>query len=80
MSVSARWLRWGFAAALAIGASFAAEAQEIRFWILTFDNPNVTTAFDKIVKDFEASNPGDPELERQAHGGLAARVGQADRQ
>jgi len=58
MSVSARWLRWGVAAALAIGASFAAQAQEIKFWTLTFDNPNVTKAFGKIIKDFEAANPG----------------------
>ena len=58
MRVSAQWMRWGTAAALAIFASFAAEAQEIKFWTLTFDNPNVTKAFDKIIKDFEAANPG----------------------
>ena len=34
------------------------EAQEIKFWTLTFDNPNVTKSFDKIIKDFEAANPG----------------------
>ena len=34
------------------------EAQEIKFWTLSFDNPNVSKAFDKIVKDFEAANPG----------------------
>ena len=38
--------------------SFCAEAQEIKFWTLTFDNPNVTKAFDTIIKDFEAANPG----------------------
>lgn len=58
MRVSAQWMRWGTAVALAICASFAAEAQEIKFWTLTFDNPNVTKAFDKIIKDFEAANPG----------------------
>ena len=32
--------------------------KEIKFWTLNFDNPNVTKSFDKIIKDFEAANPG----------------------
>ena len=58
MRVPTRWLRWAAAAALVAGGSFGAEAQEIKFWTLTFDNPNVTKAFDTIIKDFEAANPG----------------------
>lgn len=58
MRVPTQWLRWAAAAALVAGSSFCAEAQEIKFWTLTFDNPNVTKAFDTIIKDFEAANPG----------------------
>lgn len=51
-------LRFAAAAAFALGGALSAHAQEIKFWTLTFDNPSVTKAFDKIVKDFEAANPG----------------------
>ncbi len=58
MRIPTQWLRWAAAAALVAGSSFGAESQEIKFWTLTFDNPNVTKAFDTIIKDFEAANPG----------------------
>jgi raffinose/stachyose/melibiose transport system substrate-binding protein len=58
MRVATRWLRWASAATLLIGGALAANAQEIKFWTLTFDNPNVTKAFGTIIKDFEAANPG----------------------
>ena len=53
-----QWLRWASAAALVLGSVLSAEAQEIKFWTLTFDNPDVTKAFNTIIKDFEAANPG----------------------
>ncbi len=58
MRVPTQWLRWAAAGAIVAGSSFGAEAQEIKFWTLTFDNPSVTKAFDTIIKDFEAANPG----------------------
>ena len=58
MRVPTQWLRLASAAALALGGAVSAQAQEIKFWTLTFDNPNVTKAFDTIIKDFEAANPG----------------------
>jgi raffinose/stachyose/melibiose transport system substrate-binding protein len=58
MHVPTRWLRWAPAAAIVLGSALSAQAQEIKFWTLSFDNPNVSKAFDKIVKDFEAANPG----------------------
>lgn len=58
MHVPKQWLRWASAAALFLGGSLVAEAQEIKFWTLTFDNPAVTKAFGTIIKDFEAANPG----------------------
>ena len=58
MRVPTRWLRFAAAATLVLGGALAADAQEIKFWTLTFDNPNVTKSFDKIIKDFEAANPG----------------------
>ena len=58
MRVPTQWLRFASAAALVVGGALSAEAQEIKFWTLTFDNPNVTKSFDKIIKDFEAANPG----------------------
>lgn len=58
MGIPTRWLRWASAAALILGSVLSAEAQEIKFWTLTFDNPNVTKAFNTIIKDFEAANPG----------------------
>jgi raffinose/stachyose/melibiose transport system substrate-binding protein len=52
------WLR-GFIAAAAIASGPAAVcAQEIKFWTLSFDNPAVTKAYETIIKDFEAANPG----------------------
>jgi raffinose/stachyose/melibiose transport system substrate-binding protein len=52
------WLR-GFIAAAAIASAPAAVcAQEIKFWTLSFDNPAVTKAYETIIKDFEAANPG----------------------
>jgi raffinose/stachyose/melibiose transport system substrate-binding protein len=58
MRASTRWLRWASAAALVISGALSAQAQEIKFWTLSFDNPNVGKAFEKIIKDFEAANPG----------------------
>ncbi len=53
-----RWLRAAIVSlAVALGAA-AGQAQEIKFWTLTFDNPNVTKAFNKIISDFETANPG----------------------
>ncbi len=53
-----KWLRAVIVSlAVALGAA-PGQAQEIKFWTLTFDNPNVTKAFDKIISDFEAANPG----------------------
>ena len=45
------------AVALVAGAGLAS-AQEIKFWTLSFDNPNVAKTFNSIIKDFEAANPG----------------------
>ena len=58
MPAPGRWLKLASAALFVLGGWLPAQAQEIKFWTLTFDNPNVTKAFDKIVKDFEAANPG----------------------
>ncbi len=57
MRIPTPWLRWGSAAALFIGASMA-QAQEIKFWTLNFANNSANRAFQSIVKQFEASNPG----------------------
>jgi raffinose/stachyose/melibiose transport system substrate-binding protein len=51
-------LKAASAAAFVMGGAALAHAQEIKFWTLTFDNPNVGKAFDKIIKDFDAANPG----------------------
>ena len=45
-----QWLRVASAVALALGGALSAEAQEIKFWTLTFDNPSVTKAFETIIK------------------------------
>ena len=58
MRISTSWLGIASVVALILGGSLSAAAQEIKFWTLSFDNPNVSKAFDKIVKDFEAANPG----------------------
>lgn len=53
-----------FRSALFVGASIAvlgaatAQAQEIKFWTLTFDNDAVGKAYGTIVSDFEKANPG----------------------
>jgi hypothetical protein len=41
---------------LLFGGSLSAGAQEIKFWTLTFD---------KIIKDFEAGNPGGDQRSRE---------------
>ncbi len=41
-----------------MGAGSLAQAQEIKFWTLTFDNDAMTSAYNKIIADFEAANPG----------------------
>jgi raffinose/stachyose/melibiose transport system substrate-binding protein len=45
-------------AAAMLGAGAAAQAQEIIFWTLSFDNPEMAKTFQSIIKDFEAANPG----------------------
>ena len=52
------WLRGLIAAAAIASAPAAVCAQEIKFWTLSFDNPAVTKAYETIIKDFEAANPG----------------------
>jgi raffinose/stachyose/melibiose transport system substrate-binding protein len=53
-----KWLKTAvISLGLVLGAA-TGRAQEIKFWTLTFDNPTVTKAFDKIISDFEAANPG----------------------
>jgi raffinose/stachyose/melibiose transport system substrate-binding protein len=52
------WLRGLIAAAAVASAPAAVRAQEIKFWTLSFDNPGVTKAYETIIKDFEATNPG----------------------
>ncbi len=54
----AKWLKAASAAAVVLAGSTTARAQEIKFWTLTFDNPSITKAFEKIVQDFQAANPG----------------------
>jgi raffinose/stachyose/melibiose transport system substrate-binding protein len=46
------------AAIFGAGAGTAAHAQEIKFWTLSFDNPEMAKTFQSIIKDFEAANPG----------------------
>lgn len=58
MGVHWRWLRTAAVSAGILGLASAAEAQEIKFWTLSFDNPNVAKAFETIIKDFDAANPG----------------------
>ena len=58
MRVLSGLLRAASAAAFILGGSLAAEAQEIKFWTLSFDNPEMAKTFDSIIKDFEAANPG----------------------
>jgi raffinose/stachyose/melibiose transport system substrate-binding protein len=58
MTVFRKWLRVAAATAALAGAGAVAQAQEIKFWTLSFDNPNVAKAYQSIIKDFEAANPG----------------------
>ena len=44
--------------ALATLGMAPAQADEIRFWTLTFDNDAVGQAFKDIVSSFEKANPG----------------------
>lgn len=47
--------------ALAMSAALvsgAAKAGEVKIWTLTFDNNSANVAWDKIIKEFEAANPG----------------------
>ena len=41
-----------------LSACTAAHAQEIKFWTLSFDSPDVAKTFQTIIEDFEAANPG----------------------
>jgi raffinose/stachyose/melibiose transport system substrate-binding protein len=50
-----------FAAALlaaTLGLAASGSAEELKVWTLTFDNDAANVAWDKIVKDFDAANPG----------------------
>jgi len=58
MGMYGRWFRTATVAAGMLGIAGAAQAQELKFWTLSFDNPNMAKAFDSIIKDFEAANPG----------------------
>jgi len=53
-----RWLRVAAASVGILSFAGVAQAQEIKFWTLSFDNPNMAKAFESIIKDFEAANPG----------------------
>ncbi len=58
MRISVKWLRFVSAAALLLGVSAAANAQEIKLWTLNFANDSANQAFQGIVKQFQAANPG----------------------
>lgn len=58
MQARTKWLRWASAAALVLGGSLSASAQEIKFWTLNFANDSANRAFQSIVKQFEDANPG----------------------
>ena len=54
-----KWFGTAIVSAAAIlAAAAASHAQEIKFWTLSFDNPNMAKTFQSIIKDFEAANPG----------------------
>ena len=59
MRVRSGWLRAVSAAAVILGGSLAAEAQEIRIWTLTFANDSANRAWQEIIKQFQDANPGD---------------------
>ena len=52
------WIRALAASAALLGAVGAGQAQEIKFWTLSYSTPEIAKAYEKIVKDFEAANPG----------------------
>jgi raffinose/stachyose/melibiose transport system substrate-binding protein len=58
MSAFSNWLRAASVAAVLSGGAAVAQAQEIKFWTLSFDNPKVAEAYQSIIKDFQAANPG----------------------
>jgi raffinose/stachyose/melibiose transport system substrate-binding protein len=58
MSVFRKWLIAAAASVALAGSAAVADAQEIKFWTLSFDNPNVAKAYQSIIKDFETANPG----------------------
>ncbi len=52
-------LRAGLSAlALTAVCAGAASAQEVRIWGLTSDNETVTAAWEQVIADFQAANPG----------------------
>ena len=53
-----KWLQGLAASAAMFAAVGVAQAQEIKFWTLSFSTPEIAKAYEKIVKDFEAANPG----------------------
>ncbi len=56
--MSGKWLRRLAASVAIVSAPATAQAQEIKFWTLSFDNPKMAKAFETIIHDFEAKNPG----------------------
>ena len=59
MGVQWGWFRTAAMTAGIFGlAGAAAQAQEIKFWTLSFDNPSMAKSFESIIKDFETANPG----------------------
>jgi len=45
-------------AALSMGLTDGAMAQNVKLWTLSFDNPSVVSAWNDIIKSFETNNPG----------------------
>jgi raffinose/stachyose/melibiose transport system substrate-binding protein len=58
MKACTNWLRTAAAAVGILGLANYAHAQEIKWWTINFDNPNMAKAFESIIKDFETANPG----------------------
>ena len=58
MRVLSGLLRAASAAALILGGSLAAEAQEIKIWTLTFANDSANRAWQEIIKQFQDANAG----------------------
>ena len=53
-----KWLRAAVASATMILGGAVGHSQEIRFWTIEFDNPEMAKTFSSIIKDFETANPG----------------------